>query len=51
MLKTGTDLVRDRDGEWYVLEDNLRSPSFKNVVGTRRIFNQKRSQYQTSDRR
>jgi uncharacterized circularly permuted ATP-grasp superfamily protein len=24
---TGTDLVRDRDGEYYVLEDNLRTPS------------------------
>jgi uncharacterized circularly permuted ATP-grasp superfamily protein len=24
---TGTDLVRDRDGEYYVLEDNLRNPS------------------------
>lgn len=24
---TGTDLVRDRDGRWYVLEDNLRIPS------------------------
>lgn len=24
---TGTDLVRDRDGKWYVLEDNLRCPS------------------------
>jgi uncharacterized circularly permuted ATP-grasp superfamily protein len=24
---TGTDLVRDRDGQLYVLEDNLRSPS------------------------
>jgi uncharacterized circularly permuted ATP-grasp superfamily protein len=23
----GTDLVRDRDGRYYVLEDNLRSPS------------------------
>jgi len=23
----GTDLVRDRDGSYYVLEDNLRSPS------------------------
>lgn len=23
----GTDLVRDRDGQWYVLEDNLRCPS------------------------
>ncbi len=24
---TGTDLVRDGDGRWYVLEDNLRTPS------------------------
>ncbi len=24
---TGTDLIRDRDGRYYVLEDNLRSPS------------------------
>jgi uncharacterized circularly permuted ATP-grasp superfamily protein len=24
---TGTDLVRDRDGKWFVLEDNLRCPS------------------------
>ncbi len=24
---TGTDLVRDRDGQYYVLEDNLRVPS------------------------
>src|SRR5262249_38500472 len=24
---TGTDLVRDRDGRIYVLEDNLRCPS------------------------
>ena len=24
---TGTDLVRDREGVWYVLEDNLRCPS------------------------
>ena len=24
---TGTDLVRDRQGTWYVLEDNLRCPS------------------------
>ena len=24
---TGTDLVRDRDGTFYVLEDNLRCPS------------------------
>ncbi|HYE74051.1 MAG TPA: circularly permuted type 2 ATP-grasp protein [Blastocatellia bacterium] len=24
---TGSDLIRDNDGEYYVLEDNLRSPS------------------------
>jgi len=24
---TGTDLVRDQQGKWYVLEDNLRCPS------------------------
>lgn len=24
---TGTDLVRDKDGEFYILEDNLRCPS------------------------
>ncbi len=24
---TGTDLIRDRDGQYYVLEDNLRCPS------------------------
>ena len=24
---TGTDIVRDRDGQYYVLEDNLRCPS------------------------
>ena len=24
---TGTDLVRDKDGKYYVLEDNLRCPS------------------------
>jgi uncharacterized circularly permuted ATP-grasp superfamily protein len=24
---TGTDVVRDRSGRWYVLEDNLRCPS------------------------
>ena len=23
----GTDLVRDKDGKFYVLEDNLRVPS------------------------
>jgi uncharacterized circularly permuted ATP-grasp superfamily protein len=29
---TGTDLVRDRDGEYYVLEDNLRVPSGASYV-------------------
>ena len=24
---SGTDLVRDKDGTWYILEDNLRCPS------------------------
>src|SRR5690606_6696618 len=24
---TGTDLIRHRDGTWYVLEDNMRCPS------------------------
>jgi uncharacterized circularly permuted ATP-grasp superfamily protein len=24
---SGIDLVRDRDGQWYILEDNLRCPS------------------------
>ncbi len=24
---SGTDMVRDRDGRWYVLEDNVRCPS------------------------
>ena len=36
---TGTDLVRDRDGEWYVLEDNLRCPSgVSYVLENRRIM-------------
>ena len=36
---TGTDLVRDKDGEWYVLEDNLRSPSgVSYVLENRRIM-------------
>lgn len=36
---TGTDLVRDRDGEWYVLEDNLRSPSgVSYVLENRRVM-------------
>jgi uncharacterized circularly permuted ATP-grasp superfamily protein len=36
---TGTDLVRDQDGEWYVLEDNLRSPSgISYVLENRRVM-------------
>lgn len=36
---TGTDLVRDRDGEWYVLEDNLRVPSgISYVLENRRVM-------------
>jgi uncharacterized circularly permuted ATP-grasp superfamily protein len=36
---TGTDLVRDRDGAWYVLEDNLRCPSgVSYVLENRRIM-------------
>ncbi len=36
---TGTDLVRDRDGRWYVLEDNLRCPSgVSYVLENRRIM-------------
>ena len=36
---TGSDLVRDRDGEWYVLEDNLRSPSgVSYVLENRRVM-------------
>ena len=36
---TGTDLVRDKDGEWYVLEDNLRSPSgVSYVLENRRVM-------------
>ncbi len=36
---TGTDLVRDRDGSWYVLEDNLRCPSgVSYVLGNRRVM-------------
>jgi uncharacterized circularly permuted ATP-grasp superfamily protein len=42
---TGTDLVRDRDGEFYVLEDNLRVPSgvsyvLENREVLKRIFPQ-----------
>lgn len=36
---TGTDLVRDRDGQWYVLEDNLRCPSGASyVLENRRVM-------------
>lgn len=36
---TGTDLVRDRNGQWYVLEDNLRCPSgVSYVLENRRIM-------------
>ena len=42
---TGTDLVRDRDGQFYVLEDNLRCPSgvsyvLENRQVLKRIFPQ-----------
>lgn len=36
---SGTDLVRDRDGQWYVLEDNLRCPSgVSYVLEDRRVM-------------
>ena len=36
---TGTDLVRDSDGKWYVLEDNLRVPSgISYVLENRRVM-------------
>lgn len=36
---TGTDLIRDRDGIWYVLEDNLRCPSgVSYVLENRRVM-------------
>lgn len=36
---TGTDLVRDRQGQWYVLEDNLRCPSgISYVLENRRVM-------------
>jgi len=38
---TGTDLVRDRDGDFYVLEDNLRSPSgVSYVLENRQVMKQ-----------
>jgi uncharacterized circularly permuted ATP-grasp superfamily protein len=36
---TGTDLVKDKDGQWYVLEDNLRVPSgVSYVLENRRVM-------------
>ena len=35
---TGTDLVRDRDGQIYVLEDNLRCPSGVSYVLQNRVI-------------
>ena len=35
---TGTDLIRDRDGQIYVLEDNLRTPSGVSYVLQNRLI-------------
>ncbi len=36
---TGTDLVRDRDGQFYVLEDNIRCPSgVSSVLENRQVL-------------
>jgi uncharacterized circularly permuted ATP-grasp superfamily protein len=36
---TGTDLIRDRQGQWFVLEDNLRCPSgVSYVLENRRVM-------------
>lgn len=36
---TGTDLVRDRSGQWFVLEDNMRCPSgISYVLENRRVM-------------
>jgi uncharacterized circularly permuted ATP-grasp superfamily protein len=36
---TGTDLVRDQEGKWYVLEDNMRCPSgISYVLENRRVM-------------
>ncbi|MCM1984699.1 circularly permuted type 2 ATP-grasp protein [Lyngbya confervoides] len=36
---TGTDIIRDRDGQFYVLEDNLRCPSgVSYVLENRRVM-------------
>ena len=46
---TGTDLVRDRDGRFYVLEDNLRCPSgVSYVIENRKLM--KRTFPQVFDR-
>ncbi len=38
---SGIDLIRDRDGQFYVLEDNLRCPSgVSYVLGNRRVLKQ-----------
>lgn len=38
---TGTDLVRDKDGQYYVLEDNLRCPSgVSYVLENRQVMKQ-----------
>ncbi len=38
---SGIDLVRDKDGQFYVLEDNLRCPSgVSYVLGNRRVMKQ-----------
>jgi uncharacterized circularly permuted ATP-grasp superfamily protein len=46
----GTDLVRDKDGDYYVLEDNLRSPSgvsymLENRQAMKRTFAELFAQY------
>src|SRR4029079_4854569 len=38
---TGTDLVRDRDGQIYVLEDNMRCPSGASYVLQNRVVMQR----------
>lgn len=48
---TGTDLVRDKNGQWYVLEDNLRCPSgVSYVLENRRVMKSTFSQvFRTMD--
>ena len=48
---SGIDLIRDTDGTYYILEDNLRSPSgisylFKNRALMRRLFPELFQEYQ-----